>query len=1112
MLSPGNDSYLRYPTLHGDLVGFVAQDDVWLAPAHGGRPWQLTADRVPTKDLRFSPDGAHLAHLSQRDGVPELHVVAIAGGPSVRTTWWGDGYARVLGWADSHRVHVASTAGEPLRHRTWARAVPLDGGPAQRLPYGPVVALDVAPGGGVVLGTGFGGRRRDYAMWKRYRGGTAGRLWIDPAGSGDFVRLLPELDGQLTSPMWIGERVAFLSDHEGAGNVYSVLPDGSDLRRHTDHDGYYARHATTDGARVVYAAAGELWLLTDLASDSQPRRLELRTGGPRETHIPIHIPVGKHLGGVAVDHTGRASAVEVRGSVQWVTHADGPVRSLANGSGVRARLPRLLGEDVVWVSDAEGEDGLVVCARDGTTRRTLAAGRLGKVMDLAAAPDSGQLAVATHDGRVLLVDPATGTDTELARTDHGAAEDLVFSPDSGWLAWTHPGPDRLSQIKLARVSARAGNTGNTGIADIEHGTVVDATPLRFSDSEPTFTRDGRHLAFLSTRTFDPVYDTQVFDLSFPAGTRPQLVPLAAGTPSPFAPTEQGRASAPADEAQDRDRNGADAVTVVVDLDGLADRVVPMPVAAARYSWLVATRSGLAWLRTPLRGLLGDDLATPDADAPRPVLEYLNLETGTVTELAEGVNAAWASGDGTRLVIRDRQKLRVLPSERPAAKDAKRGDPAAALDVDLSRVRVQVEPAAEWRQMFEEAGRLMRDRFWVADMAGNDWPALLERYRPLLARIATRDDLSDLIWEVQAELGTSHAYETPPTSPAQEVRRLGHLGADLERGEDGLWRITRVLPGESSAAAGRSPLRAPGAAVQIGEALVGVDGRSVDSVIGPGPLLVGTAGKPVELRLRSAADTGDERTIVVVPVANEMPLRYHDWVAGRRAAVHAATEGRVGYLHVPDMMALGWAQLHRDLHTEVSREAVLLDVRGNGGGHTSQLVVEKLARELTGWSVPRGKLPQPYPMDVRRGPLVTLTDENAGSDGDIVTAMIQERGLGPVVGMRSWGGVIGIETGIRLVDGTEVTQPRYGMWVVNRGWSVENHGVDPDVEVPMPPQAWARDLDPQLDTALELALAALARTPAATAPSTEGRPSTAPPPLPPRPDPALGEAEGSVTTF
>jgi len=1075
VLSPGNDSYLRYPTLHGDLVGFVAQDDVWLAPLEGGRSWQLTSDNAPTKDLRFSPDGEHLAHLSQRDGVPELHVVATAGGPSVRTTWWGDSQARVLGWADDRRVHVASAVREPLRHRTWARVVPLDGGPAQRLPYGPVTALDVAAHGGVVLGTGFGGRRRDPAMWKRYRGGTAGRLWIDRDGSGNFVRLLPELDGQLTEPMWAGGRVAFLSDHEGVGNVYSVLPDGSDLRRHTDHDDYYARHATTDGEHVVYAAAGELWLLNDLAADSEPRRLELRTGGPRAARISVPVPAGKHLGEVAVDRTGRASAVEVRGSVQWVTHADGPVRTLAAGSGARAWLPRLLGEDVVWVSDAEGEDALVVSARDGAGQRTLAAGRLGRVMGLAAAPDGDRLAIATHDGRVLLVDPATGADTELARSEYGEAEDLVFSPDSRWLAWTHRGPHRLCQIKLARLS---------------DGTVVDATALRFVDSTPTFTLDGRHLAFLSTRTFDPVYDSQVFDLSFCAGTRPQLLPLAAGTPSPFAPTVQGRASS-------RTEDDVDEVTVVVDLDGLAERVVPVPVPAARYSSLIATKGGLVWLRKPLHGELGDDLATSDADAPRPVLERLNLATGTSTVLAEGIDDVWVSGDGTRLVIRDRQELRVLPSGAPAAKDAERDDPSAALDVDLSRVRVQVRPVAEWRQMFDEAGRMMRDDFWVADMAGNDWPALLARYRPLLERIATREDLSDLLWEVQAELGTSHAYESPPGNPTRAARRLGHLGVDFERGDDGLWRITRVLSGESSAGAGRSPLRAPGAAVRSGEALVEIDGRAVDAVTGPWPLLVGTAGKPIELRLR-AVGSDDERTIVAVPVADEMPLRYHDWVAGRRAAVHGATDGRVGYLHVPDMMALGWAQLHRDLHIEMSREAVVLDVRSNGGGHTSQLVVEKLARELTGWFVPRGRVPQTYPRDVRRGPLVTVTDENAGSDGDIVTAMIQERGLGPVVGMRSWGGVVGIGPSTKLVDGSTVTQPRFAMWIVNRRWSVENHGVDPDVEVPVPPQAWAQGLDPQLDTAVELALAALAQTPAATAPTTDDRPSTSAPPLPPRP--------------
>lgn len=1083
MLSDANDSYLRHPTVHGELVGFVAHDDVWLAPIAGGRAWRVTGDAAPTKDLRFSPDGTRLAHLSRRDGLPELHVVDAGGGASVRTTFWGDAGARVLGWADDTHVRVATAWGQPLRNKTWARVVPLDGGPSELLPLGPVTALDTAPGENgpvTVLGTGFGGRRRDHALWKRYRGGTAGRLWVDmgsdnTVGSGEFTRLLPEVTAQLTHPMWVGGRIAFLSDDEGVGNVYSVRPNGADLRRHTDHDDFYARHASSDGTRVVYAAGGELWVLDDLAADSQPRRLEIRTGGPR--HVAAPVPADKHLGELSVDATGRASALEVRGSVQWVTHADGPVRTLAPGSGVRARLPRVLGDRVAWVDDATGEDAVVVGSPTGGATRTLAAGELGRVIDLAGSPDGTILAATTHDGRVLLLDATDGRMREVDRTLDGFAEDLVFSPDSAWLAWSHPGPHEITQIRLARVA---------------DGTVTRATPLRFEDRAPVFTADGRHLAFLSTRTFDPVYDEHVFDLGFPASTRPQLIPLAADGVVPFAPTPDGRPSTPAEPATPAGPMTVDPMTV--DLDGLAERVAAAPVEAGRLSHLRAVRGGLVWLRTSVHGVLGDGRASSSDDEPRPVLEHLTLATGVVTTLAEGVDDVWASGDGTRLVVREAKKITVLPADRKASDDATKGDPSAAVEVDLDRVRMVVGPAAEWLQMYDEAGRLMRDHFWVADMAGNDWAAQCARYRPLVSRAATRDDLSDLLWELQGELGTSHAYETPPEDPVPPARRLGHLGVDLARDDD-VWRIVRVLPGEPSSPGGRSPLTAPGVRARVGEALLAIDGRPVDPVRGPGPLLVGTADKPVSLTL---GGEGGERTVVVVPLAEETPLRYFDWVAGRRHAVHEATGSTVGYLHVPDMMGIGWAQLHRDLHTEIARDAVILDVRSNGGGHTSQLVVEKLARVLTGWSVPRHKRANTYPADVRRGPLVTVTDENAGSDGDIVTAMIQERGLGPVVGMRSWGGVVGIDGQFTLVDGTAVTQPRYATWIVNRGWSVENHGTDPDVEVAFPPQAWAAGTDPQLDAAVAVVADELASTPAAVAPTTDDRPSKATPPLGPRP--------------
>jgi tricorn protease len=313
-----------------------------------------------------------------------------------------------------------------------------------------------------------------------------------------------------------------------------------------------------------------------------------------------------------------------------------------------------------------------------------------------------------------------------------------------------------------------------------------------------------------------------------------------------------------------------------------------------------------------------------------------------------------------------------------------------------------------------------------------------------------------------------------------LHRQGLLGADISRDAEGLWRIDRVLPSETSDPQARSPLAAPGVAVRAGDAVLAVDGHPVDPLTGPGPLLIGAARKPVELTIAPAGG-GAVRHAVVVPIADEEALRYHDWVAGRRAYVHEQSGGRLGYLHVPDMVGSGWAQLHRDLRVEVAREGLVVDVRENSGGHTSQLVVEKLARRIVGWDLPRGLPAYSYPQDAPRGPVVAVANEFSGSDGDIVNAAIKALGIGPVVGTRTWGGVVGIDSRYRLVDGTLVTQPKYAFWLEGQGWDVENHGVDPDVEVLHTPDDWAADRDPQLDTAIRLALDALAVTPAKSPP-------------------------------
>ena len=1120
-----SSGYLRYPHIHGDLLVFVAEDDVWLAPADGGRAWRLSADRAQVSYPRFSRDGSRVAWTSWRDGDPEVYTADTEGNAAGRLTYWGDARTRVTGWTRAGEVLAVSAAGQPESFLTWAYAIPLEGAPARRLPFGQVTDLALEE---TVTALLTGRMNTEPAFWKRYRGGTRGRLWTSSEADPLFTRVLAGLGGQLAAPMLIGDRLFFLSDHEGTGNVYSSALDGSGLTRHTDHDGMYVRNPSTDGERIVYHVAGDIWVL-DSPDAAGPRRLDITLGSPASARAPRLISAADHLGSLDADQTGQASVVEVRGTVHWLTHQDGPARALHVDPAARARLPRVLGEtgQAVWVTDAGGTDALEIGSvtgegEPGTETVRLAQGRLGHVTGLAASPDGATVAAAVHDGRLLAVDVASGQVTELTALDDGVVQGLSWSPDSAWLAWSQPGPQPLRRIRMARVA---------------NGTVIDVTDGRFADTDPVFTPDGLYIAFISRRSFDPVYDEQTFDLSFPLGSRPYLVPLAAQTPSPFGPLPGGRpvGQDPPEPDEDKDQDNSERAEVTVDADGISGRVVGVPVVEARYSGLRAVKGGLAWLREPVSGVLGEGAAAPEDDAPRPVLERFDLHKREVSTLVGELDWFGVSGDGTRLVVKDHDELRILPSEHKDDHGS-----AESVTVDLSRARFQADPAALWRHAFAE-GRLMRRDFWTPDMSGVDWDGVLDGYRPLLDRIRDADDFTDLLWEVLAELGTSHAYVTRASQDRHDdagSAAVGQLGADIARDETGRWLVDRVLPGESSDPRARSPLEAPGVVVRPGDQLTAVDGRPLDPVLGPAPLLAGTVGKPVELTVLPRGDDPPQtppalpsspggthppgpplgethppgpplgeasrppkppRRVVVVPLQDERRLRYQDWVTSRRRLVRELGDGRLGYLHIPNMIGEGWADFHRDLHTEMRLDALIMDVRGNGGGHISQLVVEKLARRVIGWDQGRWIQPVSYPEDGRRGPVVTVADEFAGSDGDIVTAAIKLLGLGPVVGARTWGGVIGIDgaPGHELVDGTRMTVPRYAFSFDEYGWGVENYGVDPDVEVLITPDDWAAGHDPQLETAVRLALEALEKQPPKVPADPATGPSKARPPLPPR---------------
>ena len=1067
-----DSSYLRFPHLAHNLLAFAAEDDVWLAPldqavAGGARAWRLTADRAAVTHPRLNPSGTHLAWNSTRTGASEAYAVTVDGGPISRLTYWGrptNGIDGVRGWLSDTEVLVTSPAEHFAFRRTWAYAVPLDG-PVRRLPHGLTADYSVSPEGAALLNPVV---NQEPARWKRYLGGRGGQVWYAPDGV-EFERILRDVGNNLVNPMWVGGRVSFLSDHERVGALYSALPDGTDVRRHTELGEYYVRNATTDGTRVVFQQAGDLWLLDSL--DAEPVRLDVRLGGVRTGRAPFPVSAAAGLGGYALNETGRVLAAEVRGTTHWLPVEDGPARAILAEPGVRARIPLVLpGTDtVVCVSDSDGEDGIDIIPADGGETRRILSGEIGRVLEIAASRDAKTLAAAIDDGRLLTVDIESGTATEIAHSTSEEVIDLSFSPDSALLAWAEAWMPESGAFHVRLVR----------LAD---GEVVDVTPPRFDDHSPAFTHDGKYLTFLSNRTFDPVYDAHIFDLGFLPGTRPYLVTLAADTPSPFAPELNGRPVKP--ESKDGDKGSkkgkddsedeAAVEPVVLDLEGIASRIVPFPVEAGKYQSLRAVDGGVAWLDVPLTGTVGDTLAT-GADRPKPALVRYDLGKRRLSTLVDAVDSFTVSQDGKRLAYRKDRELTVRPLETKGDDDTIR--------VDLARIRVTVDPGAEWRQMYDENWRLMRDNYWRADMNGVDWAAMGERYRPLLDRIGSVDEMHDLLWEVGAELGTSHAYVRPRPQPSDPARAQGFLGADLAADADGTWRIVRILAAETSVADGRSPLEAPGVAAKAGDAIVAVDGRPVDPVRGPNTLLVGKADKPVELTLRREGI--EDRRVVVVPLPLDYRLRYFDLILSRRAKVHELSGGRLGYVHVPDMMAPGWADYHRDLHAEFAREGIVVDLRSNSGGHTSQLVIERLTRELSGWRVTRRREPVRYPRNAPRGALVAVTDGYAGSDGDIGTNAFKRYGLGPVVGTRTWGGVVGIDGKYRLVDGTGTTQPKGANWYDNVGWSIENYGVDPDVEVVITPQDWAAGRDPQLETAVGIALEALERTPAAV-----------PPPLPP----------------
>ncbi|QGN33327.1 S41 family peptidase [Microlunatus sp. Gsoil 973] len=1081
--------YLRSPDIHADLITFAAADDIWLAPVTGGRAWRLTSDNVPVRNPRFSPDGSRIAWATSKDSGFEVHVVDLDGGSARRLTYFGSASTALLGWYDDESVIVSSAARTHERFVTFGYRIGLDGGVTD-LPYGPVAGVARGDAGLVVSSKAI----RNVADQKRYRGGTAGKLWWDPSGAGDdHQRVLADVTAGLESPSWVGDELIFSSDllaeipgpADEQANLFSVAADrlgsatAADLTQRTFHsiEQGYVKEPVTDGTRIAYHARGVIYLMDELGAEPRPLEISLPMITARQ---PQSLSPTENLTAVVPDRTATGSVVSWRGKAFYLSHREGPARALAASSSVRIREPRPLGRTgkAIMISDESGTDRVELHPLNGQGDPQIIDIDLGRILHVASDPAGERVGLISHDGRISLLEVGTGTVRSLGVSADGEAKDPVFSPDGRYLAWTQPVGSSHSQLVAVDLS--------------QDSDPVPLTSGRFADSSPAFTADGKYLAFLSVRTFDPHYDSHVFDINFPYGTRPYLVPLAATEPPPFGPSVDGWPVASDGQAGDEQKDdqqkddqaggkSADQkkpeVPASSDLavDGFEDRLVPFPVPAGDYRSLQAAKGGVLWIReAPTHGVLGTARAGVPGEKPTDQLERFDFGKRAVEKLVGKIDSYAVSGDLAWIVTRDGDSVTV----RPADREVKDDDPAK-VNVDLGRLRFELDPVAEWHQMLNENVRLMRDHYWRADLDGVDLEAVADHYRPVVDLLGSYDDLISLLWEVGAEMNTSHAYARAVKPYGDTSRALGLLGADFSKdGEE--WVIDRILPGESSDPDARSPLRAAGVDAQPGDRIIRIGGLPVDPVIGPNAGLIGAADKPIELVLRRPGRDEDRR-VVVVPVADESALRYQAWVAARKAYVAQHSDGRLGYVHVPDMVATGWAQLHRDLEEATRHEGVIADVRFNGGGHLSQLVNERLGRKVIAWDLARHGATTEYPSQGVRGPVVYLANEYAGSDGDIVNASARALGIGPIIGTRTWGGVVGIDGRFDLIDGTGVTQPRYAYWIDGQGWDVENHGVDPDIEVPITPDQWHGEADPQLDRAIAEALRSLEQTPAATPP-------------------------------
>ena len=1061
---------LRFPATNDQAITFSYGGQLYTVAADGGTARRLTDAPGYAIFPRYSSDGAQLAFTAQYDGNTEVYVMPASGGSPKRLTTSAtldrDDLADrmgpnniVFGWRH--------TAAEVVFRSRWHSFNPFIGQLYTVGLEGDVPTQLPVPRGGFVSyspdDTKIAYNRvfREFRTWKQYRGGMADDIWIFDLKSGALENITDN-PAQDLFPMWASNgKIYFVSERTPRANLFSYDLATKQTKQLTQFTDFDVKFPSLGGKTIVFEQAGQIWKF-DLATEKSsavPITIREDFAATR----PALTNVAKSLASVSPSPDGQRVTVVARGDVFTVPAKDGPTRNLTQTQGVHERSARWSpdGKWIAYLSDATGEFELYVRPQDGKGAAIqLTSNNDTYPFALDWSPDSKKILWADRKQRLRFIDVATKAITTVAENPDAPIQQYSWAPDSQWVTYVKQERGTLAKIMLYGLAAQQ---------------TLAVTDGSYDSSRPNFSDDGKWLLFASSRDYRPIYSDTEWNHAYLDMERIYLVALAKDTASPFAPKSDEVAIAkdeekkPTDEKSDAPKSTPKkpaAVVVKVDIDGLSGRVLGLPIAPSNYGSITMVGEKIYYRRAPggPSGGGGGGEGFGGGAATKPVVALYDLKTKKETELGnfEGFEI---TANGKKMLIRSGRDFSLI--DLPSAKVELKPD----AKLDFSGLEVRLDRNAEWTQIFNESWRQMRDFFYAPNMHGVDWPAQRTKYAALLPSVSTRNDLTYLIGEMISELHIGHAYVGGGDRIEAPRIKTGLLGAEISRdAASRAYRINKILPGENWQTKTRSPLTELGVNVRAGEYILAVNGQSVRDLANLYTALIGTVGKQVVLRVNAQPTDEGARDVTVIPIADEAPLYYEQFVAQNMAYVAQKTGGKIGYLHIPDMGPEGLNEFVRRFYPQLNKQGLIIDVRGNGGGNVSPMIIERLQRELTMINIRRNGTPSTNPAQMLLGPQVTLLNEYSASDGDLFPYRFREKGLGKLIGKRSWGGVVGISGSLPFTDGGDLRKPEFAPYAKDgKSWIIEGHGVDPDIVVDNDPAREFRGEDQQLDKGIEVIL-------------------------------------------